>query len=253
MPKSMKVAIAAAALNVFVVTHSQADNPLPLPANPTATASISVEPQSAALNTLTAREKAEGWKLLFDGKTMNGWTNYRKDTVSDGWKVIDGAMVMSRKGSGDITTVDEYGAFELSLEYKISPAGNSGLMYHVKPTASTPWQTGPEVQIQDNVDGHDPQKSGWLYQLYPSEVDATKPAGQWNQLRIVITPTKCEHYMNGVKYCEYVKGSDDWKAKVAASKFKAFEGFGEPTSGYIALQDHNDEVAFRNVKIRVLE
>lgn len=253
MPKSLSLVIAAATFNACLTSHSFADTPLPLPGNPITSISASVEPQTAPLNTLTEQEKAAGWKLLFDGKTMNGWTNYRKDTISDGWQVIDGAMVMSRKGSGDITTVDEYGAFELSLEYKISPAGNSGLMYHVKTTASTPWQTGPEVQIQDNVDGHDPQKSGWLYQLYASEVDATKPAGQWNQLRIVITPTKCEHYMNGVKYCEYVKGSDDWKAKVAASKFKAFKGFGEPTSGLIALQDHNDEVAFRNIKLRVLE
>lgn len=253
MNKILPFALAVATFNAFVVGHSYAEKPVPLPPNPNAAASVSLDSQSSALNTLTPEEQAAGWKLLFDGKTMNGWTNYRKDTVSDGWKVIDGAMVMSRKGSGDITTVDEYGAFELSLEYKISPGGNSGLMYHVKNTANTPWQTGPEVQIQCNVDGHDPQKSGWLYQLYPSEVDATKPAGQWNQLRIVITPTKCEHYMNGVKYCEYVKGSDEWKQKVAASKFKAFEGFGEPTSGYIALQDHNDEVAFRNVKIRVLE
>lgn len=253
MPKSLSLVIAAATFNACLTSHSFADTPLPLPGNPITSISASVEPQTAPLNTLTEQEKAAGWKLLFDGKTMNGWTNYRKDTISDGWQVIDGAMVMSRKGSGDITTVDEYGAFELSLDYKISPAGNSGLMYHVKTTASTPWQTGPEVQIQDNVDGHDPQKSGWLYQLYASEVDATKPAGQWNQLRIVITPTKCEHYMNGVKYCEYVKGSDEWKAKVAASKFKAFKGFGEPTSGLIALQDHNDEVAFRNIKLRVLE
>jgi len=207
---------------------------------------------SSSLNTLSEAEKADGWKLLFDGKTTAGWTNFKKDTISDGWQVIDGAMVMTRKGSGDIVTDKEYGAFELSLQYKIGAAGNSGLMYHVKNTANTPWQTGPEVQIQDNVAGRDPQKSGWLYQLYPSTVDATKPAGQWNELRIVITPEKCEHYMNGVKYCEYVKGSDDWKAKVAASKFKAFAGFGEPTEGFISLQDHGDEVAFRNIKLRQL-
>ncbi|MGV3485835.1 MAG: 3-keto-disaccharide hydrolase [Planctomycetaceae bacterium] len=206
----------------------------------------------APLNTLTDAEVAAGWKLLFDGKTTQGWHNYRKDTISDGWKVIDGALVMSRRGSGDIVTQDEYGAFELSIDFKISPSGNSGVIYHVKNTGTTPWQTGPEIQIQDNVAGHDPQKCGWLYQLYSSEVDATKPAGQWNTLRVVISPEKCEHYMNGVKYCEYVKGSEDWKQKVAASKFAKFEGFGEAKEGHLCLQDHNDEVAYRNIKIRPL-
>ncbi len=205
---------------------------------------------SGELNELTEAEARGGWKLLFDGKTTKGWQNYRKETVSEGWKIIDGALVMSQKGAGDIVTREEYGSFELTLDFKIGKSGNSGLMYHVKDTGDTPWKTGPEVQIQDNVDGHDPQKCGWLYQLYKSDVDATKPAGEWNTLRIVITPTKCEHYMNGVKYCEYVKGSDDWKQRVAASKFSAFKGFGEATEGRICLQDHNDEVAYRNIKIR---
>jgi len=208
--------------------------------------------QSQSQNTLTDAEAKGGWKLLFDGKSTEGWTNYKKDSVSDGWKIVDGALVMSRKGSGDIVTKDEYGAFELTLDFKICSGGNSGVMYHVKPTGATPWITGPEIQVQDNVAGHDPQKAGWLYQLYSSDVDATKPAGEWNTLRVVISPTKCEHYMNGVKYCEYVKGSEDWKQKVAASKFSQFAGFGEATEGMICLQDHNDEVAYRNIKLRSL-
>jgi hypothetical protein len=216
-------------------------------------ATLAEDNSAPSQNTLSSTEANDGWKLLFDGKSTDGWLNYRKDTISDGWKIVDGALVMSRKGSGDIVTKDEYGAFELSLDYKISTGGNSGVMYHVKPTGDTPWKTGPEIQVQDNVAGHDPQKAGWLYQLYPSDVDATKPAGEWNTLRVVITPTKCEHYMNGVKYCEYVKGSEDWKQKVAASKFSAFKGFGEATQGQICLQDHNDEVAYRNIKVRSLD
>lgn len=208
--------------------------------------------ETTAMNTLTPAEQEQGWKLLFDGKTTTGWHNYQKETIRDGWKVIDGSLVRAEKGAGDILTNDQYGAFELSIDFKISPGGNSGVIYHVKNTGKTPWQTGPEIQIQDNVKGHDPQKSGWLYQLYPSDVDSTKPAGQWNTLRVVITPEKCEHFMNGVKYCEYVKGSDDWKEKVAASKFSKFPGFGEASEGYLCLQDHNDEVAFRNIKIRPL-
>lgn len=208
---------------------------------------------AAEPNTLTEKEKQAGWKLLFDGKTTGGWRNYRKDGISDGWKVIDGALTRAEKGAGDIITVDQYDSFELCLDYKISKGGNSGLMYHVTEEGQAPWHSGPEVQIQDNKDGHDPQKAGWLYQLYPAETDATKPAGEWNTLRILITPTKCVHTMNGVKYCEYVKGSDDWNERVAKSKFAKFPNFGKPTKGYLCLQDHGNEVAFRNIKIREIK
>jgi hypothetical protein len=204
----------------------------------------------APLNTLTPEEEKAGWKLLFDGKSAAGWRNYKKEDISPKWTIVDGALTMSEKGAGDIITKYQFGAFELSLEFNISPGGNSGVMYHVQETENTPWQTGPEIQIQDNAAGHDPQKAGWLYQFYKSDVDATKPAGQWNQLRILITPEKCEHYMNGTKYFEYVKGSDDWNAKLAASKFSKYPNFGKATSGHIALQDHGNLVAYRNIKIR---
>ncbi|MFZ5830512.1 MAG: 3-keto-disaccharide hydrolase [Planctomycetota bacterium] len=203
-------------------------------------------------NTLTPEEKAAGFKLLFDGKTTDGWRNYKKDTISSGWKVVDGALVRAEKGAGDILTKDKYGSFELLIDYKISEGGNSGIMFHVTEEGNTPWQTGPEIQIQDNVKGHDPQKSGWLYQFYTADEDATKPAGEWNTLRIVISPEKCEHYMNGVKYFEYVKGSEDWNKRLADSKFAKFPAFGKADTGYICLQDHGNEVAFRNIKIREL-
>jgi hypothetical protein len=206
-------------------------------------------------NSLSDEEKKAGWVLLFDGKSTEHFRNFKKEGMSPKWVVKDGALTLTGRGGGDILTKKEYGAFEFSVDYKISKGGNSGLMYHVKETAGTPWQTGPEIQIQDNVDGHDPQKAGWLYQLYrPAEgVDATKPAGEWNTLRILITPEKCVHWMNGTKYVEYVKGSDDWKKKVGASKFKKFEGFGEATSGHLCLQDHGNVVSFRNIKVRELK
>lgn len=205
-------------------------------------------------NMLTEEEKAAGWKLLFDGKTTDGWRNFRKDTLSDGWKVVDGALTKTSPDAGDIVYNEEFSTFELVIEYRIGKGGNSGMMYHVLETKRYPWQTGPEVQIQDNVDGHDPQKSGWLYQLYTTEKDATRPAGEWNEIRLLITPEKCEQYMNGVKYCEYVKGSDDWKERVAKSKFGQMEGFGEATSGFICLQgDHQGDLAFRNIRIRKVE
>jgi len=200
-------------------------------------------------NTLNDDEKAAGFKLLFDGKTTDGWRNFKKDAVSDGWQVIDGALTMVGKG-GDIITKDQYDSFELLIDYKIAPGGNSGIMYHVTEEESTPWRTGPEIQILCNEKGHDPQKAGWLYQLYAPDTDATKPAGEWNTLRILITPEKCEHHMNGVKYVEYVKGSDDWNERVANSKFGKMPKFGKATKGYIALQDHGNRVAYRNIKIR---
>lgn len=205
----------------------------------------------AKLNTLTDAEKQAGWSLLFDGKDTSQWRNYKKDTLSDGWKIVDGAIVRSEKGAGDMITKKQYAAFELQLDFKISKAGNSGVMFHVTETEKRPWQTGPEIQIQDNSHGHDPQKAGWLYQLYKTDLDATKPAGEWNTLRILITPEKCEHHMNGKKYVEYVKGSDDWKERVAKSKFSKYANFGVPTKGHICLQDHGNEVAYRNIKIRV--
>ncbi|MAC53936.1 MAG: glucose dehydrogenase, partial [Gimesia sp.] len=121
----------------------------------THTAVISAD-SDTSLNKLSKAEQKSGWKLLFDGKTTDGWRNYKKEGVSDGWTIKDGVLSRSATGAGDIITDDQFGYFELSLEYRISPEGNSGLMFHVTEEEKTPWMTGPEVQIQDNVDGHDP-------------------------------------------------------------------------------------------------
>ena len=204
-------------------------------------------------NTLTDEEKSAGWKLLFDGKPTAGWRNYKKTDVGPGWKVENGALVRSGQGAGDIITTDKFGAFEFMVDYNISKEGNSGLMFHVTEEGGAPWHSGPEIQIQDNKDGHDPQLSGWLYQLYKPEIDATKPAGEWNQLRILITPEKCATWMNGKLYYEYVKGSKDWDEKVAKSKFAKMAGFGKATSGHICLQDHGNLVSFRNIKVRPIK
>ena len=113
--------------------------------------------------------------------------------------------------------------------------------------------SGPEVQIVDNKEGHDPQLSGWLYDFYPATVDATRPPGQWNHLRIIVTPRKCGVYMNDVKYYEYVPGSKDWDNHLARSeKLSKYPNFGKAASGHIVLQDHRSWVAFRNIKIRPL-
>ena len=220
-------------------------------------AAVQLSAADAPLNQLTDAEKAAGWKLLFDGKDASvSWRGYKKDKLPEGWKAEDGALV--RKGSGDIITKDQYESFELTLDWKISEGGNSGLMFKVQETDKPPYSTGPEVQIQDNVKGKDPQKAGWMYQLYPASVDTTKPAGEWNTmvLKCQKTPAgtfKCEQWMNGTKYVEYEIGSDDWKAKLAKSKFATWEGFGTSARGHLCLQDHGNEVAFRNIKIRELK
>jgi glucose/arabinose dehydrogenase len=221
---------------------------------------LSARSSRAEENTLSDSEKRSGWKLLFDGKTTAGWRNYQKDSIGVGWKVEDGALVRADKGAGDIITADQYGSFELSIEYRISPEGNSGIMFHVTEDGKAPWHTGPEIQVQDNVAGHDPEKSGWLYQLYQPGVDpatgkitdATRPAGEWNQLQILITPAGCEINMNGMRYARFKKGSKDWDERVAKSKFAKFENFGKPTKGHICLQDHGNLVSYRNIKIREL-
>ncbi len=214
-------------------------------------------------NTLTRPEELSGWQLLFDGKSTDGWRNYKQDKVSDGWKVVEGELIRDGKGAGDIVTKKKYKYFELMLDYKISEGGNSGLMFHVTEDNPAPWQSGPEVQIQDNEKGKDPQKAGWLYQLYQpvpppwvtgekAGLDATRPAGQWNQIFLRIAPNQCEVSMNGALYYRFNIGDKTWKDLVAKSKFAQYAGFGNAGEGYICLQDHNDKVAFRNIKIREL-
>ena len=212
--------------------------------------------EDAAPNTLSEQEKKAGLKLLFDGKEPGAhFRSYKKDTIDPRWKAVDGALAKAEKGAGDIITKEQYEAFELLIDYRISKGGNSGIMFHVAETDGPPYVTGPEIQIQDNVNGRDPQRSGWLYQLYKPETDATKPSGEWNSMRIVIAPKgqKSAVWMNGHKYYEFEKGSADWDAKVKQSKFKDMQGFGKQTKGHICLQDHGDEVAYRNIKIRVID
>jgi hypothetical protein len=217
---------------------------------------------SSAVNTLTDAEKAAGWKLLFDGKDITGWHNFRAEGVKPGWQVKDGALVcVDPHNAGDIVTEDQFGAFELQLDYNISEAGNSGIMYHVSDQGRSAWASGPEFQLEDNEKAADKIRCGWLYALYqpPDDpktgkpLDATKPVGEWNHVRLLVTPEKCEHEINGVKYFEYVIGSDDFKARVAKSKFGTMPLFAKAETGHIALQGDHGQVSFRNIKIKVME
>jgi len=216
---------------------------------------------AAGFNTLTEAEKTAGWRLLFNGVDFAGWHNFKRDGIRPGWQVKDGVLVcVDPHDAGDIVTADKFGAFELQLEYNISEGGNSGIMFHVTDEGGAAWATGPEFQLEDNAKAKDPQRCGWLYALYqPADdpktgkpLDATKPAGEWNHIRLVISPDKCEHWINGVKYFDYALGSDEFKTRVAQSKFSKMPLFAKADSGFIALQGDHGQISFRNIKVRSL-
>ena len=227
-----------------------------------ATLSLGLLTSRAADNTLTDAEKAAGWKLLFDGKTLDGWSNFKKKTIKPGWQVKDGLLVcVDPHNAGDIVTAEKFGAFELQIDFKMASGANSGIIYHVTEEGGAVWATGPEIQLEDNANAKDPQKCGWLYALYQPPIDpktgktldTTKPAGEWNHIRVVISPDGCLHEMNSTKYVEYVMGSEDFNNRVKKSKFGAMPKFAKSGNGFIALQGDHGEVTFKNIKIRALE
>src|SRR4051812_15285159 len=212
-----------------------------------------------AVDNATGDVVKDGWIVPFNGKNLDGWHNFKTNTVRPGWQVKDGLLVCADPhNASDLWTGNQYDWFELQLDYNISEGGNSGIIYHVSDEGRAVWATGPEVQLEDNAKAADPQRCGWLYGLYqpPDDpgtgkpLDATKPQGEWNHVRLLVTREKCEHEINGVKYFEYVLGSDDFKERVAKSKFGKMPLFAKFDKGYIALQGDHGQVSFRNIKIR---
>jgi hypothetical protein len=214
-----------------------------------------LHPQEAD-NTLTPEEKKQGWKLLFDGKTTEGWRGWKKEKMPDGWAVIDG-MLTRTKGGGDVITVDQYENFELRVDWRLAAGGNSGIMYLVQETDHAPYETGPEYQLLDDakhgIAKTDLTATGACYALYAPKVDAGKPIGEWNRTKIVYNHKKVEHWLNDQKIVECEIGSADWNEKVNKSKFKAWPNFAKAAKGHIDLQDHGGKVEFKNIKIRVLD
>jgi len=224
--------------------------PRPIPAQQ---AGITSGP--AAPNTLTAAERSAGWRLLFDGKTTAGWRGFKQDSVPPGWRVVDGALTRVDAAS-DIITREKFRNFELTLEWNVAAGGNSGIFYRGSEDDDAIYWNAPEMQVLDDAEHADGKSrltaAGALYDLYPSPAGVVKPAGQWNQVGIVVKGKHVEHWLNGVKVVEYDLGSPDWQAKLKASKFAGHPHFGRNPTGYIGLQDHGDRVAYRNIKIRVL-
>ena len=205
-------------------------------------------------NTLTAAEKAAGWKLLFDGKTTAGWRGFKTPEPDAGWRVTDGVLTPDPKSSHDLVTKADYENFELTFDWKIGPKGNSGVMFHVIPVGDETYESGPEYQLLDNSRGEPPlEQAGGLFALVAPSMDMTRPVGEFNHAKIVVDHGKVQHWLNGMMVAEYEIGSPDFKARVAASKFKRWPQFATGKTGAIVLQCHGDDVAFRDIKIRVLK
>jgi hypothetical protein len=220
-------------------------------------------------NTLTDAERAGGWELLWDGRTNRGWRSARgQEFPKGGWEIADGVLAVVETGGaesragGDIVTDRAFEAFELRLEFRLTPGANSGIKYYVDTELNKAEGSaiGLEFQLLDDAlhpdakAGRDGNRTlGSLYDLIPAAAGKkVKPIGEWNEARIVSDGRHVEHWLNGAKVLEYERGSETFRRLVAASKYKVWPAFGEKRSGEILLQDHGNRVSFRNVKVRVL-
>lgn len=224
-----------------------------------ARADEATEPAETPPNMLLDAEREAGWKLLFDGTTTNGWRGYKAESMPKSWKVIDGSLVSSPaegEGLGHIVTTEQYDNFELALEWKAAPGGNSGIIYRATEEKENPWDSGPEYQILDNtghIDGNNPLASASAcYAVFAPERDLTRPVGQWNQTRIVANGNNVEHWLNGEKVLEYEIGTEKWIAHVKTSRFWATPGWGKSPRGHICIQDYGNPIEYRNIKVRPL-
>lgn len=222
-------------------------------------------------NSLTQQEKNNGWQLLFDGQSTNGWHTYGKQSAGKAWSVNNGALYLDAEGkknlasseSGDLVTNEEYDNFDLKLDWKIGPKGNSGIIFYIQEDTSqypNAYNTGMEIQVLDNgtptLAGHSDarlytHRAGDLYDLIASK-EAANPQGEWNQIEIRSVNGKLDFYMNGEHSLSTNLWDDNWKQMIAISKFKDMPGFGTFKKGKISLQDHGEDVWYRNIKIKRL-
>jgi len=212
--------------------------------------------QSAIRNPQSSIAAAE-WRALFDGKSLDAWRGYKTDKVPEGWRAENGTLTKD-KPVADIVTRDQFGDFELELEWKIGEGGNAGIFYRGTEEYDHIYWSAPEYQLLDDIKGADNKSrltsAGAAYAILPSPAGHLKPVGEWNRARIVVNGNHVEHWLNGVKLVEYELGSPDWQAKVKASKFKDWPNYGKARRGHIALQgDHEGSLAFRNIRIRELK
>ena len=201
---------------------------------------------------MATRAAAGGWRML----DLSSFRGYETDAVPNGW-TVSGDEITKSRGIGDLMTKDQFGNFELTLEWKIGKGGNSGIFYRATREYDHIYWSGPEYQLLDDAnagDGKNPLTSAAsAYALYAPPRGVVKPADEWNSTRIVVNGAHVEHWLNGQKVVEYELWSPDWKAKVAASKFKDWPNYGMAKRGYIGIQgDHNGTLSIRNIRIREL-
>ncbi len=204
------------------------------------------------------------WVTLFNGENLDGWHSYGESAPRPEWIVDDGAIVLDVAATtevetgGDLISNAQYENFELELEWKIAEGGNSGVFFGVREIETLPvsYLSGVEMQILDDARHIDGQslltRAGACYGLYPTQENVVRPAGEYNQARLVVNAGKVEHWLNGQQVAAYDMNSDDWAARVAASKFADWPHFAKYRRGHVGLQDHTDRVSFRNIRIREL-
>ena len=207
------------------------------------------------MNTLTDAERAAGWTLLFDGRSLDGWRGYNRQDLPGGWAVEDGTLARVGPG-GDIITEAQFEDFELTFEWKVETGGNSGVFYRAAEGQELIYHSAPEYQVLDDAnhrDGQSPLTSaGSDYALHPAPRGAVKPAGEWNSGRILVDGDRVEHWLNGSKTVEFERHTEEWAELVRSSKFVEWPAYGMADVGHIGLQDHGDPVWYRNMKLRVL-
>lgn len=215
---------------------------------------------SRAQNTLTAQEKKDGWKLLFDGKTTKGWHVYLNKSNGAAWKATDGSLSFDpqAEGKGDLLSDGEYENFELSVDWKVEEGGNSGIIFLAveSPKYEHAWHTGPEMQCLDNdrhPDGKIPKhRAGNLYDLIASKQESVKAPMEWNTAKIICNKGHLELWLNNVLQVETTMFTPEWAAMIKGSKFVKYPDFGTARKGHLMLQDHGNKVWFRNIRIREL-
>lgn len=216
----------------------------------------------SADNMLTVSERAQGWELLFNGRDLEGWRSFGASAAPADWVVRDGTLILTARSGkmdgGDLVTVKNYGAFELTLDWKVERGGNSGVFYLARNTPRTKniYETGIEMQILDN-DGHSDGKipshrAGSLYDITVPPLSAARPSESWNHARLRVDKGRIRQWLNGTLTADVPLGTDAWRQRVAASKFATMPLFGTFPSGMIGLQDHGEPTQFRNIKIRRL-
>jgi len=221
---------------------------------------ITVAAQNEKINTLSEKEKKEGWRLLFNGKNIDGWRTFQGKEIT-GWKVVDGVLNNSGVGSdhgGDIITREKFQNFELLLEWKVAPQSNSGIFYHVNEKIGTAiYESGPEYQLIDDKGWpdrlRDDQYSGANYGMHAPRNAVVKSLNDWNQARIIVDGAHVQHFLNGVKVLDYELWNNDWKMLKEKGKWKDYPYYGMARKGQIGLQDHGGLAQFRNIKIKVIK